>query len=133
LLAAIVIAYMILGGVTATILGVDVGAGEQASRYLDDLVVSLLFINIFWGVINLFPVYPLDGGQIARELFQMFSADGVRQSLWLSLVTAAGLALVGFAVLHATFMGIMFAYFAFMNWQMLNTFGGGGGYGGGRW
>jgi membrane-associated protease RseP (regulator of RpoE activity) len=101
---------------------------------LHTLIASLLVINIFWGVINLFPVYPLDGGQIARELFQMFSYDGVRQSLWLSLVTAGGLALLGF-YLGSMFMGIMFAYFGFMNWQMLNSHDGGGfgGYGGGRW
>jgi Zn-dependent protease len=137
LLAGIVVAYMLLGGVTSSLLGVEVGRGEGASHYLNTLIVSLLFINIFWGVINLFPIYPLDGGQIARELFQMFSYDGVRQSLWLSLIAAAGLSLVGFGLLREPFMGIMFAYFGFMNWQMLNMQGGGGGfgggYGGGRW
>ena len=35
------------------------------------LVWDLLFVNIFWGLVNLLPVFPLDGGQISRELFQL--------------------------------------------------------------
>jgi Zn-dependent protease len=134
--AGIVIAYMYVGGVSIRLFGLEIGRGEPAQGYLLSVIFSLLLVNIFWGVINLFPVYPLDGGQIARELFQMFSRDGIRQSLWLSLFTAAGLALMGFAFL-GMLMGIMFAYFAFMNYQMLQSYGGGGGYGGGygggRW
>ena len=33
------------------------------------VVVMALLVNIFWGILNLLPVYPLDGGQVARELF----------------------------------------------------------------
>ena len=51
----------------------------------------MLYVNIFWGLVNLLPVYPLDGGQIARELLELASpADGVRQSLWLSVIAAVG-------------------------------------------
>ena len=48
------------------------------------LVDDLMFINIFWGLLNLLPVYPLDGGQISRELMLRYSDDGIRRSLWLS-------------------------------------------------
>ena len=38
-----------------------------------------------WGLINLLPIYPLDGGQISRELFTLReSANGIIQSLQLS-------------------------------------------------
>ena len=36
-----------------------------ASNRLNLLIVDLLVINILWGMINLLPVFPLDGGQIA--------------------------------------------------------------------
>ena len=53
---------------------------------LNMLIFDLLFINIFWGLVNLLPVYPLDGGQIAREVLGLVNpADGLRQSLWLSV------------------------------------------------
>jgi len=30
---------------------------------------QMLFINLFWPLLNLLPIWPLDGGQISRELF----------------------------------------------------------------
>jgi Zn-dependent protease len=57
---------------------------------------DLLWINLFWPLFNLLPIYPLDGGQIAREVCLYGSrANGVIVSLWLSLILAAGLAING--------------------------------------
>jgi Zn-dependent protease len=53
----------------------------------------LLGINLYWALLNLLPVWPLDGGQIARELFVWrMPGDGVRASLWLSIITAGAFA-----------------------------------------
>ncbi len=35
------------------------------SPQLNQLIGSLLFVNIYWGLVNLLPIYPLDGGRIA--------------------------------------------------------------------
>ena len=60
------------------------------NRYVEFTLDRLLFINFWWAVINLLPVWPLDGGQVSRELFTWASRyNGVRYSLALSLVTAA--------------------------------------------
>jgi Zn-dependent protease len=49
----------------------------------------LISINLWWALINLLPVWPLDGGQVSRELFTWASPIyGVRNSLALSLVVA---------------------------------------------
>jgi stage IV sporulation protein FB len=55
----------------------------------------LTFINLVWPLFNLLPIWPLDGGQISRELFQMWlpGTRGTRASLILSLVVAAAGAL----------------------------------------
>jgi stage IV sporulation protein FB len=55
----------------------------------------LTFINLVWPLFNLLPIWPLDGGQISRELFQMGlpGTRGTRASLILSLVVAAAGAL----------------------------------------
>lgn len=149
LLAGIVIAYMYAAGVYLDVAWVftdnpdvtlPIGRGEPVSNPLLRMILfNTLLVNIFWGLVNLLPVYPLDGGKISRELFTMFASyDAVRQSLWLSLITAGVAALAGFTYFHSMLIGIMFAMFAVMNWQMLNMsgggggFGGGGGYGGGR-
>lgn len=32
------------------------------------LYFDLIVVNLYWGIINLLPIYPLDGGQVSREL-----------------------------------------------------------------
>jgi len=97
-------------------------------RAANILVVFLLYINIFWGLINLLPVLPLDGGQIARELIGLVTHDGgVRQALWLSIAMAV---VVGvFAWLYVdTYLGLLFGYLAYQNYATLSTFGSSGGW-----
>jgi Zn-dependent protease len=54
----------------------------------------LVQINLFWGLLNLLPIWPLDGGQISREVLTWLTpANGVRASLGLSGVVAGVLAL----------------------------------------
>ena len=63
------------------------------SEKLNWLVSALLQTNILWGVINLFPIQPLDGGRVARELLVRANpVHGERNSLVLSLVAAVCLA-----------------------------------------
>src|SRR5262245_2940933 len=37
-----------------------------------ETIVMLLEINIFWPVLNLLPIWPLDGGKVIRELCEAF-------------------------------------------------------------
>ncbi len=90
------------------------------------LVWHLLYVNIFWGLVNLLPVFPLDGGQIARQLFVMRNPwQGLQASLWLSIFVAAGLAVWGFSR-GSVFMGILFAMLAYESYNALQQMGGGG-------
>jgi len=55
----------------------------------DFLFDSLMFVNIAWGMVNLLPVYPLDGGQATRELCGMkWGTRGKRISLQISFAVA---------------------------------------------
>jgi stage IV sporulation protein FB len=107
-----------------------------ANGYLYFLIRSMLFVNIFWGLVNLLPVYPLDGGQISRELFLLKDPwNGMVRSLWLSVIVGAFIAVLAVALLRqdGIFFALMFGSLAFMSWQILQSFtgrGGGGGYGG---
>lgn len=127
LLAAIILGAARLGGhhiVSEGPLGVLLlPTGVILSKSFTFFLYDVLFICIFWGLINLLPIYPLDGGQIAREIFLRFSRDGIRQSLILSIVAAGLMAVIGLVRMQDTFMAIFFAYFAVMNVMALQAYG----------
>ena len=98
-----------------------------ASELFADFVNGLLYFCIIWGIVNLLPVYPLDGGQIAREILLYFSArNGIRQSLMLSVFTATLLAVYGLAILKQPFIAILFGYLAYSSYTTLQAHGGHG-------
>lgn len=83
-------------------------------------LTALLWVNIFWGIINLMPVYPLDGGSVTRNvLIQTDPVDGMRKSLWVSVIAGALIALVAFFLLSSLFMAVMFGFLAFQSYQSL--------------
>lgn len=115
----------------------DLSQLRQQNERLEVLVNFLLFVNIFWGLLNLLPVYPLDGGQVARELFSLKNPRaGIENSLLLSSVTGgivAGLSLFHFGFPDGLFMAVMFGVLSFVSFRTLQQlrqhpgFGGGGG------
>ncbi len=87
---------------------------------VNTLLITLLWVNIFWGLVNLMPVYPLDGGNVARYvLLQSDPWDGVRKSLWLSVITGGVVAFAAFFVIHSTYMAFLFGLLAFQSYQIL--------------
>jgi Zn-dependent protease len=92
---------------------------------LNEFIFDMLFVNIFWGFINLLPIYPLDGGKIAQEVLNHFNpANGMRQSLMTSIFAAGGMALVMGVKFGDLFAALFFAYFAYINYQMLRQYDG---------
>jgi Zn-dependent protease len=99
----------------------------------------LWWINLVWGVLNLVPIWPLDGGQVCRELCVGARLDRpIEKSLWISIVTATTLSLLTFAVAFgklpprildwfdwypaSPWTGLWFAIFALENFQLLKQF-----------
>ncbi|HEX6960599.1 MAG TPA: site-2 protease family protein, partial [Lacipirellula sp.] len=82
-------------GVDGVILfGVAVYFEPFASFAANEFVRNMLWVNIAWGLINLLPVYPLDGGRIAREVLTLrHPRRGIVWSYQLSAVVAGGMAL----------------------------------------
>lgn len=128
LLAALVLAVSsALGGtiVFRTILGfipfplvyLPIGGGV-----LNSFILALLWVNIFWGLVNLMPVYPLDGGHVARYLLlQRDPWTGLRTSLWLSVITGGVLAVGGLILLQSVYMALIFGMLAFQSFQALQA------------
>ncbi|MBL8097647.1 MAG: hypothetical protein JNK81_00595 [Anaerolineales bacterium] len=87
---------------------------------LNRLFDMFVFVNFFWGVINLLPVFPLDGGNVARyTLIQTDPINGLRNSLWLSVIVGALIAIAGYVFLQSIYMAFLFGYLAFQSYQAL--------------
>ncbi|MCH2117782.1 MAG: site-2 protease family protein [Pirellulales bacterium] len=95
-----------------------------ASPAVNLAIVYLLWINIGWGLLNLLPIYPLDGGRIARELFTLKGnvRQGVVQSLWLSVVLAGVCGVFGLLWLQSLYMLLIFGYLAYVNYQTIQAY-----------
>lgn len=89
------------------------------SQELDLFVQVFCWISVNWALLNLLPVFPLDGGQIARNLFLMFGGyQAIRNSIVVSLITAGVVALWAFQH-DSRYMGIMFMMLAYSSYQLL--------------
>jgi Zn-dependent protease len=98
--------------------------GSQALR---TFIQDLLFISVLWGVINLLPVYPLDGGQISREVFLRINPrEGIRASLILSIIAATGMAIFAITQWHSVYTTLFFAYLAYSSYVALQSYMGRG-------
>lgn len=97
-----------------------------AGRYGGFLVAVFLWVNVIWGLVNLLPVIPLDGGNIARQIWTSVDPlDGHRRSLWLSTIAGALAALGGFLLLGSLYVGMLFALLAFGSYRELQGRDGG--------
>jgi Zn-dependent protease len=92
------------------------------STPLNALIACMLQVNILWGLINLLPIYPLDGGQIARELFTLGNArNGIIQSLQLSAGAAALVAVYALSQ-KEIYLCLMFGLLAYGSFQTLQQY-----------
>ena len=104
----------------------------------------LVFVNLYWGILNLLPVFPLDGGQVARELCEgKWRGRGVQVALKISIGVAAAVTIYslvcwmetrsGGGLLMKTlpwwfprgdvFTAILFAMLAVQSYQLLQQVG----------
>ncbi len=104
----------------------DVNLGPES---IATFLFFFLYVSVYWALLNLLPIYPLDGGQMARELFLLGgSADALRYSLILSFIAAAITAVWGFSTGNQ-YLGILFGMLAYSSYTVLQSFLGQGGYG----
>jgi Zn-dependent protease len=75
-------------GLVVLVASSAVGSSARQVPELDAIVSDLLFINIGWGLFNLLPVLPLDGGNIAADALRATHRSH-RLAIDLSLLVSA--------------------------------------------
>jgi stage IV sporulation protein FB len=128
--AGFLLAGLVLAGVAAA--GGTIGLGfilwiipfpvaylPQGGWIINTVVSSLLWVNIFWGLINLMPVQPLDGGNVMRNvLIGIDPWNGTRKALYVSLFAGIVLVLVGL-LMRQVFLAFLFGMLAFQSYMQL--------------
>jgi stage IV sporulation protein FB len=97
----------------------------RTAELLDHAIWVLLFINLAWGLLNLLPVLPLDGGQVCRDVCSILSPHrGVIYAAWISVFVAAGAAALLFMA-GMIFGAILFAMLCVQNFTAIQESRGG--------
>jgi len=93
-------------------------------------LVMLKWINLYWPILNLLPIWPLDGGRISRDFLDWLLPErGINASLGISFATAGFLAICALmeandrpllpVYLGGVYMAVFFGLFALTNYQEL--------------
>jgi len=78
------------------------------------MLKDLLWVNFWWSLMNLLPVFPLDGGQIYASI------ERSPKKVWtVGMVTGALVAVAALLFLDRIFIAILFGYLAFQNYKRL--------------
>ena len=90
----------ILAGVTFAAMIGFAGGGTLASLppkvglFVEVMLGQLLYINIVWALLNLLPIWPLDGGHICRAVCHLLIGDPAAADTWADRI-GLGTAVVG--------------------------------------
>ncbi|PTL80975.1 M50 family metallopeptidase [Vitiosangium sp. GDMCC 1.1324] len=78
---------------------------------------DLMWVNFAWGIINLLPVPPLDGGHVMRGIL---GPSRQRISLWIGVITAGGVVALSVSV-RLFYTAFMFGWMGYGCWQALKV------------
>ncbi len=92
-------------------------------RMLVELMPRLISANLWWGIFNLIPVPPLDGGHATREFFRIF-LDERRAfviAIWIAMIVGS-LVVVLALYTRSLFMAMYLGWFVYVAWQQWQYF-----------
>ncbi|MBY0588484.1 site-2 protease family protein [bacterium] len=126
LLAALTSGVLLLAGFQVHLTGITVEIDERLNDihpYLYFFLRQLLFVNIIWGLLNLLPIYPLDGGQMLQAiLVRTMGSAGMVQTFLSGILLGGAVAFYGAFSMRNSFLAILFGYIAFQNYQLYEAF-----------
>jgi len=98
-------------------------AFQSMNWVTQDLIRALVFVNFWWSLVNLLPVFPLDGGQIYASI-----ESSQRKVFKVGMITGIIVAAAGWFLFKDWWIAALFGFLAFQNYQRLQQITGGGGF-----
>lgn len=102
-------------------------AYAQQDRMLIVLLPLMMRVNVWWGIFNLIPVPPLDGGHATRDFFRMFLSERTAfiVAIWIAIVVGSAVAVLSIASRNflVAFYLAWFVYAAWQQWQYFREHG----------
>lgn len=94
------------------------------SPRMDYVHHAMVFINWFWSLVNLAPIWPLDGGRIARETLTavLKPSAGIVVSLGISAVFGAVLAVYLYRQTGSIWNAALFGVLAYQSYEALQQY-----------
>jgi len=95
----------------------------QTDRMMVALMPILVWANKAWGIFNLIPVSPLDGGHATRDLLRMFLKEptAFTISVWIAFI--GGAAAVAYFIYGTLYLAaLLIAWYVYMNYQQWQYF-----------
>ena len=88
----------------------------------DSLFVAVFFndfiyVSIWWALLNLLPIFPLDGGHVLNSVL---GPRNYRTTMWIGVITAAAVGIYRYQQTHHPFSLLLFGMLAWQNFQRAN-------------
>lgn len=131
-IAQLALAALIAGigyalGIRISLLGFVISPGEYpGSAAVYGLFDAIIYPSVFWALLNLAPILPMDGGQIAKNALLMSNVRNPIQASYIVSIATGAIVGLYFMQTGNVFCAIMFFMFAANNWQAMQY--GSGGY-----
>ena len=99
----------------------------RTDKMLAAVIPAMAWANSRWGLFNLIPVPPLDGGHAVRDFFRMFLSErnAFIIAIWIAIIGGsiiAALMLLGRSIFIALYIA-WFVYMAVQQWQYFKSHG----------
>ena len=76
-----------------------------------EIFSNLIWVNLWWSLVNLLPIFPLDGGQFANTYIK-----SPKRLHMIGMICAGFVMILGFQYTQSMFLVMMFAFFGFQNY-----------------
>ncbi|WP_162657253.1 site-2 protease family protein [Tuwongella immobilis] len=103
----------------------------ETSRMTVFAYVFLYQVNLYWNILNLLPVFPLDGGQVVRNAVSRSEYTGLRLATQVSMVTCGIVVMYCFFAnqlnwipVDPLFTGVMFGLLGYQNYMIYQQLNG---------